>query len=259
MKKTFLLAVMIVSIVRLNAQLIKNDFLEGYNVGDSIEKGRYSEGAPGNWDLNKPNQWNLSRIITNHDGNSPIAVAPLVYPGYIESGKGVAIEVPKLAKGIRTTVYSLPSYNEGTYYLAFMVSVDFAKNVPLEFFSFDADFAGSTQRVRFAVQGVSNTAYKMGLNGSKEPATLIFAEPTFDFGITNLVVLKATYDETGNGTCELFINPDPKKKKPKPVISTDLIGLKSIRGISVKQRNGASLQARIGGIRFANDWKSIFK
>lgn len=260
MRKQFLLLIaLILSVLSIDAQLIKNDFLLGYNVGDSIEKAKYKEGAPGKWDPVKVNQWNLTRVQANCAGFNPKAVAPLVYPDYIESGKGVAMEIPKIESGSRTTVYSLPVYGQGTYYLAFMVSIDFAKKMPLEFFSFDADFSGATQRVRFAVQGVSNTSYKMGLNGSNKTENLVFTESTFDFGTTNLVILKATFDEEGNGTCQLFVNPDTKGKEPDAVISTDLIGLKSIRGITVRQRNGASIAARIGGIRFANSWKAIFK
>lgn len=263
MKKIFLLtASFCLGIFAANAQLIKNDFLAGYTVGDKIEKYEYSEGISGSRDAIKENQWNLTRIANSRSGVSPKAIAPLVYQGYAESGKDVAMEIPKLDDGNRSTVYSLVSKNEygpGTYYLAFMVDVDFVKRTPIEFFSFDADYAGSTQRVRFAVKGKSSKSYQMALNGSNKIEDVVVADPVHQFGETCLVVIKAVFNAEGDGNCYLFINPDPNAVEPTPNISTSLTGLKAIRGITARQRNSSSVAAKIGGIRFAKSWDAIFK
>lgn len=262
MKKCFLLSSFIcVSIFILNAQLIKNDFLVGYKIGDPIEKAAYGDGISSR-DPIKINQWNLTRIPDSRSGNSPKAVAALTYQDYIESGKDVAIEITRLADGYRSTVYSLADndmYGPGTYYLAFMMNIDFIRKMPVEFFSFDADYAGSTQRVRFSVQGLSKTFYQMGLNGTNRIENALFTESAYNTGETNLVVLKVTFDSEGNGRCEMFINPDPVVSEPTPSISTDLVGLKAIKGITIRQRKSSVLAARIGGIRFTKSWNAIFK
>lgn len=263
MKKIFLLASSLCfGILTANAQLIKNDFFAAYSVGDNIEKYEYSEGVSGSRDAIKENQWNLTRITNSRSGVSPKAIAPLIYQGYIESGKNVAIEIPKLDDGNRSTVYSLVSKNEygpGTYYLAFMVNVDFVKRTPIEFFSFDADYAGSTQRVRFAVKGKSSKSYQMALNGSNKIEDVVIADPVHQFGETCLVVIKTVFNAEGEGNCYLFINPDVNAAEPTPSISTPLTGLKAIRGITVRQRNSSSIAAKIGGIRFSKSWDAIFK
>jgi len=260
MKKHLILITLLLSTYALNAQLIKNDFLSGYNVGDEIEKAKYKEGKPGNWDPIKKDQWNLTRDPKSWGGVNPKAVNALIYSGYAESGKDVAMELPLLEQGSRSTVYSLTrgdEYSDGTYYLAFMINIDLVKKAPIEFLSFDADFSGATQRVRLAIKGVSEKSFQIGLNGSNKTEDIVFSDNTCDFGTTYLIVLKAKIDENGNGVCQLFLNPDSKKKEPVSTITTELKGLKSIKGITVRQRNN-SFGGQVGGFRFTKSWKSIF-
>lgn len=263
MKKYFILMIgFFVTALTLNAQLIKNDFLKGYSVGEEIEKARYKEGRPGNWDPIKKDQWNLTRDPKSWGGINPNAVEALVYDGYPESGKDVAIELPHLNEGTRTTVYSLTreegEYGAGTYYLSFLVNVDYVKKTPIEFLAFDSDFSGTTQRVRFTIKGLTDKTFQVGLNGSNKTEDVVLDDTACNYGTTYLVVLKAKFDADGNGECQLFLNPTPGKSAPKANITTELKGLKSIKGLTVRQRNDA-FGAKVGGFRFTKSWKSIFK
>ena len=260
MKKLLLSAIVLfTSVVGVNAQLIKRDFLEGYTVGGGLEKGAYTatSGVP-----ILLNQWNLSGKTGTSDqgGENAKVVSALTYAGYVDSGKDVAVELLKLSTGGRTAIYSLAddnTYGAGTYYFAFVFNVTAASiSSSSEFFSLDGNFTGNAQRVRFSVKGIeSTTTYQIGLGDSGAATTLT---GTYNYGQTYLAVIKVELDGEGTGTSSLYINPNLESTEPATAIATSAItgtALKSIRGVVVRQRS--TIAAQIGGIRFAGTWANV--
>lgn len=261
MKKLFTLAIACITITAASAQLIKNDFLTGYKVGDDLEDGTYENTTQGEGTPIMENQWNLSgkKDDNNTQGANPFLVSPLVYPGYAESGKDVAIDLLKLDKGGRTSIYSLANnntYGEGTYYIAFMSTVSLAGDAS-EFFSLDGNYTGNAQRARYSIKGNEDeTTYQIGINGNTQAADIVYIpNKSFNYNQTYLCVMKVVLNGSGGGDVSLFINPDLSAEPATPDVSTNLQGtaLKSIRGFVVRQR--ATLAAQIGGFRFAKTWK----
>ena len=145
MKRILFAIFMCMGIVFANAQLIKNDFLNGYSVGDVLEIGTYSLGTSS--DTPRLNQW--SGAANQTAGTvSPLIVAPLTYSGYAESGKDFAAQLALLASGAsRTSGYTLASNSTygssgGSYYLAFMVNFSqvTSSTALTDFFAFDQTF-----------------------------------------------------------------------------------------------------------------------
>lgn len=261
MKKIFTLAAACLALTVANAQLPKSDFLTGYTVGQTLEKGTYDDTAQGDANPIKINQWNRSgkADANNTSGASPVTVAPLTYEGYSESGKDVAVELLKLESGQgRTTIYSLSNNNNdfgaGTYYLAFMFNVSTAGSSN-EFLAFDGNYTGNGQRARFGVKKVDDETYELGVGDSGAPSTFIAQK--LNYNQTYLAVLKITIDGAGLGQCALFLNPTLASEPATADLTTNITGtaLKSIRGITIRQRS--TLAAHLGGFRFAANWADV--
>jgi len=269
MKKTITSLMLCSAVLFANAELIKNDFFAGYAVGDDLEKGAYSGTSQGDAAPLMVNQWNLSGKPGANDQSEVSAsakmVAPLTYAGYVESGEGVAAELLMLEAGGRTAIYSLASdnntYGAGTYYLAFLSNVSEATTSANEFLSFDGNYTGNAQRVRYTVQGVDETTYKVGLFGNTASADAIYCSNALNFNQTYLSVIKLTLNGaeneagTGEGDAWLWINPDLSQGEPaEAMVTVPFSGtaLRSIRGLVLRQR--ASLAAQVGGLRFATTW-----
>ena len=261
MKKIVLIMVMCAGVLFANAQLIKRDFLDGYGVGEDLEKGAYSGTDQATVTI-KPNQWNLSGKAGANDqgGSTAITTGPLFYADYAESGNDVAIAMAKQASGYqRTTIYSLVSdntYGAGTYYLAFMTNVmDASPTATHEYVAFDGNFTGNAQRARIAVRRTAEEAptYGFGLSGDGAAPTSVSG--TFNIDETYLLVLKVVLAGGGAGTASLYVNPDPKAAEPASALINAVVvsGLNSIRGVVVRQRS--TIEAEIGGFRCAKTWE----
>lgn len=273
MKKLLLSACLCSAIIlSANAQFVKNDFLSGYTAGENLEKGAYPSTTQGEDNPIKLNQWNLSGKTGTSDqgGENPKTVAPLVYAGYTESGKNVAVDLLKTESGQgRTTIYSMMSdytYGAGTYYLAFMFNASTASVTSgNEFLSLDGNYTANGQRARFGIKGIDTeekNTYMIGLGDGGTPAAGAFSG-SFNFGETYLAVLKVTLKESssnpgqgdGTGTAWVYINPNITQDEPASAFTTLPItgtALKSIRGITIRQRS--TLAAQIGGLRFSDSW-----
>ncbi len=243
-----------------NAQLIKNNFLAGYTVGQDLEKGAYANTTQDETNPIKLNQWNLSGKTGNNDQSpesvSPKLVAPLTYASYIESGKNVAIDLLKLTTGGRTDIYSLAddnTYGAGTYYVAFMFNVSAATTSGAEFISLDGNYTGNAQRARLGIKGIDETTYAIGLGDGGAPSVF---SGIYNFGTTYLAVLKVVIDGAGLGTTSVYINPNVAGTEPASSTVTPVgitgTALKAIRGLVIRQRS--TLAAQLGGLRFAKTW-----
>lgn len=263
MKKIlFLTMLLCISIITVNAQMLKTDFFTGYSINDQIENGEYIDSST----PNMLNQWNLG--LEEKDGTNPLAVAPLSYSGYINSGIDVAMSLlDNVGSGSRNTVYSLSGsdadYPAGTYYLAFLLNVSKAiTSSGAEFIAFDTNQRGQTFRSRVAVKNAGDNKFYLGINGTKSLTTITWDETkSYNLDETHLIVVKLVVNTFGseieNGTCALFVNPAIDGIEPvTPAISTTLSFLSRIRGISVRQRG--SFEAHLGGLAFSNSWSSLF-
>ena len=123
MKKVFVSMALAVLALGSQAQVLKNDLLKGYKVGDTLEKTVYDDKrAPINVDT-----W--CGAFTTTSVVSPTVGKALTYDGYSEAGSSINFGFPQGVKGSRVSVYSLVEsgkvYSKGTYYLACLVN--FAK------------------------------------------------------------------------------------------------------------------------------------
>lgn len=243
------------------AQLIKNDFMSGTNIGDPIESVTYdNKKSP-----IKANQWHVAAYPEKVDGDSPIAVAPLEYAGYIDSGKDNALELRMLSEhnGSRQTGYSLTNkrdYASGTYYLSFLINVSPAMwagdKYARGFIMFNGTHTSDFKRVVCFVKKVDSGNFVLGL-GEKDTdtETVAYSSKLYPLGKTHLVVMKCNID---NNQAELFVNPKIAKKEPRPdasiEITTPFYKEHGIRAITLRQRSAHS--EKIGGIRFAKTWEA---
>lgn len=239
------------------AQIVKNNLLEGYNAGDKLEKQEYA-------DKTTPvvlNSWSRG-VVNNPDDQSRSAVVTdgLTYEGYNE--QGVAIQLGSSfgegARGRRPVVYSLTdgrTYRKGAYYLSFLINMEKngAKN-PSEVVAFSTNYYGGGNRGTFyaARTETDKSKLKFGVSLFKEVAV---APATYEAGQTYLVVLKADFEA---GTASLFVNPNLKDVEPEPQAVTDASEgeLKhALRAISLRDRN--SYGGRIGNFRLTQSWEAI--
>lgn len=261
MKKTiytFAMIMLLNAMSLINAQLIKNDFMDGLQINDPVEKGVYLTGD----ESIMKNQWNLfdQELISGWPpapGNSPLTVSPLTYSGYIDSGKGNAMKLEKITGGGRRTVYSLDdgdSYKLASYYITFLINVD--KNTTSDrigVLGFSGSPSGGFIRGVLTVTNfMPGTSYKLGISDINGGGSLL---PTVcKYGETYLVVLKYDLNEQ---VISCFINPSIAVTEPTPtgqITKRDSFSaLNYIRGIAIFQREDFS--ATLGSFRFAESWE----
>ncbi|MDR0232395.1 MAG: hypothetical protein LBI82_09795 [Dysgonamonadaceae bacterium] len=261
MKKIVLVMIMCAGVLFANAQLIKRDFLAGYNIGQNLEKGFYATTTSPTPLLN---QWNGTTADASAGTVSPTIAAPLTYVGYVESGKDYAAQTTLLASSTtRTSGYSLANsslYNSGCYYLAFMVNFSQINTSNFsDFFSLDQNFFSNARRnVIYITKGSDANKFKVAIavSTSSAPNVADYEDaPEYNIGETYLFVFKQDFD---NKTAKLFINPVIANEEPVSAtlsidVTTGGINSNGIRAINIRQR--ATYEARFGGFRFAKTWE----
>lgn len=239
------------------AQLIKNNFLSGTTLGEWTLEQYPDRGA-----TFKEYTWKEANK-TNADGPLSI-VNSLLYPNYIESGKGNAIKLSNLSNSTRRVFgYALADNNKyisGTYYLAFLVQ-GHKKTIAgnhVAILTLDGRYYLTYQRVAVLIKATEDRkAFQLGVAGSEaDTQTCVYAPEVLDLDKTYLVVLKYNMD---NGNIDLFVNPQINQKEPKmaqaSANNSDLVATSAgIRSITLKQRTNHSVT--LGGFRFAKSWKA---
>lgn len=263
-KNIFILSMLCLSLFA-NAQLIKNDFLKSYDIGENLEKGIYTF---------KNEEGKIKKAWMAKPGNAQPSfntktIAPLTYEGYVESGKNVAFEVEK-SDGAHTLGYSLTNtkeYNSGSFYLATMINVSqegFNVNNANSIncmIGFDIRF---TLEVTRGVLGATNNGAEPGYfrfgvaSRHHDPSNTVveLSNESYEFGKTHLAVLKYDFVDS---KISIFINPKINEAEPLPTAEvimpdSDKKGLagRGIRAISIKQDGRRSF--KLGGLRFAKTW-----
>ena len=237
MKKVFVSMALAVLALGSQAQVLKNDLLKGYKVGDTLEKTVYDDKrAPINVDT-----WCGAFTTTSVEGVvSPTVGKALTYDGYSEAGSSINFGFPQGVKGSRVSVYSLVEsgkvYSKGTYYLACLVN--FAK-------------VGSSNLADILAASASYVG-----GGNRGQVYLILEGNdkimVYDYNTTHLLVLKVDYDKN---EVSLFVDPDLNQNEPKAdvVVAGEEGALKAgLKAISFRNRSG--FKGNIGNFRFARDW-----
>ena len=115
-----------------------------------------------------------------------------------------------------------------------------------------------TRRLYVNKQG---SGYKLGLGWNGDPT--VWTEE-LAFGSTHLVVMKVIpAGNTTEGTEEaaVWVDPDLSKSEaantPLATLTQQALGLKSIRGITIRQRS--KIAGSIAGLRFSDNWADVVK
>lgn len=260
MKKIFAaILVMASASAAINAQIVKQNIMDGYAPSDAIEKAVYTtKDTPANLFT-----WAGGYTSKPVEGvSSPVAGEPLSLAGYSEGGASVVLgsSFPEGVKGRRATVYALTEGKElrgGALYLAFLVNFDkIGTKTMSPLAGFCSEYTGGGNRGTVYVRRDAEVKknYYFGVRLIEE--TVEFPQ-AFEMGQTNLVVLKIDY---ATSLASLFINPDLSAGEPQPVATANAgdSSLKhSIRAIMIRDYYGYN--GRIGNFRIARNWESIAK
>lgn len=252
-KNIFIIALICISLAG-NAQIIKNNLLEGYKPGDKLEKSVYTDPKA----AIQENVWcgSYSRDPKSASTVSPIVGKELNYPGYNEKGASIQLGFQDGIKGTRATMYGLTSssqYRKGTYYLACLVNIPkLGNNKPSELIAFSGNYTGLAPRGNIQINRNENgkLVFTAGLGSER-----IKSPKEYEFNQTYLLVLKADYT---NDQVELFINPTLTGEEPQAdiIVKGKEKALKSaIKAIYI--RNNHAYKGNIGNIRIANRWTDI--
>lgn len=258
MKKIFATILVLASVsAAMNAQIVKQNIMDGYSASDTIEKAVYTaKDAPVNLF-----SWSAGYTSKPIEGAvSPVAGDVLSLVGYNEGGASIVLgsSFPEGVKGRRATVYSLTSGKEirgGALYLAFLVKFDkIGTKTMSPLAGFCSGYAGNGNRGTVYVRRDAEVKknYYFGVRLIEE--TVEFSQ-AFEMGQTNLVVLKIDYNTS---LASLFINPDLSAGEPEPaaVANAGDSSLKhSIRALMVRDYYG--YKGLIGNFRIARNWESL--
>lgn len=251
MKKVLLALALVASASLSNAQVLRNNFLNGCNEGEPIEKAAYTaKKAPINKDV-----WSAAFSEKEpYIGESPVAGKELSYKGYNE--KGLSITMGGLPEGanFRPSIYGLESgrtYSTGTYYLSFLVNFSkFKSKGNIDFISTITNHAvGVSRGFIFASNQGNKLKFGVGIHKQRAVTTT-----TYDLNATHLIVLKIDFDK---GQASLFVDPELKDKEPAAnAVATEEGALKAgIKGIMFKNRNNYA--GNIGNFRFTDSWAGV--
>lgn len=290
MKKHLFFAAALAASLSINAQyeqtlpLDYNDFFRADAInGEYLEKYEYqntdqkSTSKPDGEEL-KADQWNRGGKTSDRAGSNPVIPAStLKYSNYIDNEKGKEIELVNLPLNgestvTRASIYSLKrdyTYSNNDYYLAALVQINEATGKG-DVLTFDGNYTANGQRGRLFVKN-SGSGYILGLGWNGDPTKW---SDELAFGTTHLVVMKIHPLEAGNQTgsvesASLYIDPDLSKDEAgntifatvdgtgEIVASGSTKGIKSIRGITVRQRS--KIAGKLAGLRFGETWADVVK
>ncbi len=239
----------------VNAQVLKNNFMNGYSVGDKLEKAQYADKGESikqdtwcNWVGNKPDETPCASI-----GEA------LSYDGYPEGGLSIQLGGhPTGTKGAHMSIYSMTDgkeYARNVFYLPFLCNFSkIGSNGLADIIGLCPSYISGANRVNVYVMRNGSTGMKFGVGILKEKAE---GAEVFDLNKTHLCVLKVDYP---NQKVSLYVDPDLSAGEPE-VATAEMEApegseLKhAIRGITL--RNRAGFKGNVGNFRWCKGWESI--
>ena len=229
--------------------------------GAALERDAYTGTTQGTGVI-KVNQWNRGGKGGDDGGENPaIAASTLAFGSYIDNRKGSEIQLAKLSTGTRASIYSMQesyTYSEQPFYVALLVQISSVTSSTADIFACDGNYTANAQRARMFI-GPSGSGYKIGVGWNGAPSDW---SPELEFGSTHLVVIKVTPDKENGTDAEsavFYLDPDldAAEADQTPVSTVVGNGLKSVRGLTVRQRSNCA--GKIAGIRFGASWTDVVK
>ena len=251
MKKVVMCIAMATIVCSGSAQVLKNNFLEGYNVGDKLEKAVYTDKI----DPIKLDTWCRGFMPTPaEDYDGPLVGEELSYPDYHENGLSITFgNLPSGAKPI--SVYSMDKgkkFNGGTLYFSFLVNFSKVEGGIADFMALSPNYVGGSDRGIVCVgrEGSDKIRFGVGLIRKRVEDTV-----AYDYNKTHLLVIKLDY---AKNEASLFINPDLNDEEPKADIVTDggdHVLEHPMRSVSFRNRYGHV--GNVGNFRLSNSWAGV--
>ena len=229
--------------------------------GAALERDAYTGTTQGTGVI-KVNQWNRGGKGGDDGGENPaIAASTLAFGSYIDNRKGSEIQLAKLSTGTRASIYSMQegyTYSEQPFYVALLVQISSVTSSTADIFACDGNYTANAQRARMFI-GPSGSGYKIGVGWNAAPSDW---SPELEFGSTHLVVIKVTPDKENGTDAEsavFYLDPDldAAEANQTPVSTVVGNGLKSVRGLTVRQRSNCA--GKIAGLRFGESWADVVK
>lgn len=229
--------------------------------GAALERDVYTGTTQGTGVI-KVNQWNRGGKSGDDGGENPaIAASTLAFGSYIDNRKGSEIQLAKLSTGTRASIYSMQegsTYSEQPFYVALLVQISSVTSSTADIFACDGNYTANAQRARMYI-GPSGSGYKIGVGWNAAPSDW---SPELEFGSTHLVVIKVTPDKENGTDAEsavFYLDPDldAAEADQTPVSTVVGNGLKSVRGLTVRQRSNCA--GKIAGLRFGASWADVVK
>lgn len=255
MKKLIIAATLACFALGSQAQVLKNNLLNGYKEGDKLEKSVYTEKkAP-----IQPDTWCGAFSSKPNKFDSPTIGKELTYEGYNEKGPSINIGgFPAGVKGARFSVYSLTEgkeYGRGTLYVSCLVN--FAKlggSGLADFLGLSPNYTGGGNRANIYVAREGGDQIRFGASLMKLRGETSMA---FDYDTTHLLVLKLDYD---NQTVQLYVNPKLEAAEPAEADCTvngdeENVLKHAIRALSFRNRSG--YEGNVGNFRISNNWAGV--
>ena len=265
MKKLFLLLMLCISIMAVNAQSV---FVENFAT------------APINGNVEGYNDWHVSPKSSDANGVSPkVAEGALFYTGYAGSNIGnvavldSAIGVTSSNQRISTKIVkfgddTLKAVVGEKIYAAFLVNIsNQSYRSYRDFFTYEGSKTSSMTRGRIFAK-VSTDGTELFLAVSKNSSSSAeYVESTSISGLTLstnlnylLVLVYETNEGDSNDKITLYINPDLSKSEAEQTnkleakdTQTDYSASSGL-GINLRQRG---IGAQVGGIRVGKSWNSV--
>ncbi len=258
MKKLFLLLMVCIGIMTLNAQ---NVFVENFAT------------APLGGNLEGYNNWYVCLKSSDNLGVSPkIGEGALFYTGYAGSNIGnVAIldsingniagtqriSTKTITLGTDTVVLA----NQSKIYIAFLakISIDSKKSSLRDFFTLEGSKTSSMTRGRVFAKVTSTGDLTFGITKN---STSMTESPVSSLDVNHLIVI--VYETVGSVASDdkvsMYVDPDltlTEAQQTNVLVAADSqtdYGLSNKFAINIRQRG---IGAQIGGIRVGTSWNSV--
>lgn len=259
MKKIFATILVTLSVsVSMNAQIVRQNLLDGYVSADMLEKNIYTaKDTPIAQYI-----WSAGYTSKPIEGAvSPVVAEGLTFEGYNEGGQSILLgsSFNGEVKGRRMSVYSLTDSSkelkQGLLYMSFLVNFDKIGTKSMsDLIGFCSSYVGGGHRGTVCVKRDDQIKNKYYF-GVKLIDEVVGCSTAFEMGKTYLVVLKIDYTKS---LASLHVNPDLSATEPQPLVEVnagDSTLKHAIRSIMIRDYYG--YEGRIGNIRIARNWESL--
>lgn len=264
MKRLFIAIAATAMTAIADAQVLRQNFMDGVKPGDTLEKNVYTEARASQV---FEGTWNGAFSKKENNMPSPKAAEGLSYPGYKEGGASIAFGYEPGLKGNRASTYTLTQNGKGVggkgiMYVSCLVRVNgkIGVKTPKQIINLATYPTGAGGRAGITITRSATEQGKINM-GCDLQKVRVLSQKGISMKETNLIVLKLDYNK---GEVSLFINPDTKGAEPAAdcvaKAGDDPNGKSSLKGaikaLSIINSNSFS-NILVGNFRISADWTSI--